>query len=707
MEEDIESTERNTEQLEPCTRSYPDVDKDQPQSQQVDGVDRISSLPETILYHILSFLPPVVIEKTAILSRKWKLLFNKLPIIDIDELDNLLKFSMIYNEEPIGITKCREVFLEALRLKIKNHDMIFLQKLRIRTASKRDDEIDSVITQLLAAALTTKARLDLQLMIYLFSKRDNDSYYVLPALLFSCGSCLVSLFLQGCILENYDSIDLPSLKRLELDHVMFSDQMLSKFISSLPSIDTLELIKCDGMKNLMLSNSNLKFLEVIWCRKLIKFEMDVPSLQTFKFQGIDEFVDFNFTLISDPEVQASNVTSCPSLHTIHLIDVKFERKAFNSMISSIPGIENMTLESCRFTSVPKIESAKLKKLEVIDCYLKNKVLIIAPQLESFSMECNNDDILRPSLSDLQFKSLKALSLEGSVELTDNLLEFMISFLSQLETLHLSTCTGFKHMRIISKSIKFLVVDECLDVEDGEIEAPELLFFKYVGYLPDFSHVSASEQLSVELHLLDEIIPETHLFTSYLERLSHFVSKFDNVRHVIVSKLYQNDFYPRNYIEIMGENITVSEMIYLEKHLKLKISMETDAVLIDIIGAIFDTPFCPRSLLVDMGSSAAKLQFHQEDLNSGCNADDNHHDCLKDDPVEVSWEDFQASYEEMLLLNFLLDRMEKCRSVVIAIKSDCSNQLRSEIMSCIRACPKASQYSEIAFSGFCILQRLKQ
>ncbi|KAL5736487.1 hypothetical protein ACOSP7_030830 [Xanthoceras sorbifolium] len=134
-------------------------------------------------------------------------------------------------------------------------------------------------------------------------------------------------------------------------------------------------------------------------------------------------------------------------------------------------------------------------------------------------------------------------------------------------------------------------------------------------------------------------------------------------------------------------------------------METDIV-IDIIGAIFDTPFCPRSLLVDMGSSAAKLQF-QEDLNSGSNADDHHHDCLKDDHVEVSWEDLQASYEEMLLLYFLLDRMEKCRSVVIAIKGDCSDQLRLEIISYIRACPKASQYSEIAFSGFCILQKLKQ
>ncbi|KAL5803047.1 hypothetical protein ACOSQ3_031494 [Xanthoceras sorbifolium] len=193
--------------------------------------------------------------------------------------------------------------------------------------------------------------------------------------------------------------------------------------------------------------------------------MHVPRLQTFKFQGIDEFVDFDFTLINDPEVKASNVTSCPSLHTLRLIDVKFEIKAFNSMISSIPGIENMTLQTCRFASVPKIESAKLKKLEVIDCYLQNKVLIIALQLESFSMV---------------YATIMIFS--GPVLVTYN------SKVSRL--------SHWKYMRIISRNIQFLVVDECLDVEDGEIEAPDqLLYFKYVRHLLDFSRVTASEQLN--------------------------------------------------------------------------------------------------------------------------------------------------------------------------------------------------------------------
>lgn len=51
---------------------------------QSNGQDRISGLPDEVLWHILSFLPTKYVVRTCILSTRWKNKWASAPYLDFD-----------------------------------------------------------------------------------------------------------------------------------------------------------------------------------------------------------------------------------------------------------------------------------------------------------------------------------------------------------------------------------------------------------------------------------------------------------------------------------------------------------------------------------------------------------------------------------------------------------------------------------------------
>ncbi|KAK9285208.1 hypothetical protein L1049_024396 [Liquidambar formosana] len=464
--------------------------KNRNQEEEMVGVDRISNLPDHVIHHILFFLPTKDIICTSIVSKRWVHLFATFPIIDLNE-EWYLNFD---------VPSCRERFLDSMRLTLLRRSMMHLDTLQICTVLLHDNLLDFLLDRFIALAMRGNVRvLDLEFATkrHTIPEEECNACYVLPRIIFSAGSCLVCLMVEGCIFKVYNAMNFQSLKTLSMVNTHIRDEMLMEMICCCPSIESLTLERCHGLKTIRVFNGKLEHLRIRSCRELEAFEMDVPSLQSFKYKA-------SRYLVGQIEILGFKTTSnssFSSLTTFVLTHVKMTAEIFQHMISSFPQLVIITLKFCEIVKRPKIVFAKLKKFMVEDCNFRDKVDIMAPDLEYLTYVDNlRGCTFIPSNIDVGFRALKTLSLEGHIELSDESLQFVCSYCHLLEHLSLRFCSGLKYIKICNYSLKSLLLEECGNVEDCNIDAPILLFFKYVGPLLEFSYVNVSNVLDTKLHL---------------------------------------------------------------------------------------------------------------------------------------------------------------------------------------------------------------
>lgn len=115
-------------------------------------------------------------------------------------------------------------------------------------------------------------------------------------------------------------------------------------------------------------------------------------------------------------------------------------------------------------------------------------------------------------------------------LTDKALEELLSSCIFLENVNLKSCGMLDHLNLISSTLKNLVVHAC----DGEIQAPQLVFFQLIGKIVEFSTIIVSGDLDVELHL--ESRPYHDIDYVQLIKLKKLLGNFDQARVLtIISK----------------------------------------------------------------------------------------------------------------------------------------------------------------------------
>ncbi len=214
-----------------------------------EGENRIGNLADTIVQHIMSFLPTKDAVKTSILSKRWKYLWLSVPVLDFDD-----ESTDSVEESPFK----RKLFMDFVErvLLLRDSSPIMNFSLTLTCNAPSDS---SRINSWISAAVKHKVQV---LNICLFKIGEP---FVLPHRLFTCE------LLQELKLNMFHCLKLPSfvsfssLKILSLNRIIFLDDHSAQKLFKVCSIlEELYLISCswENVKAVCISSPRIQKLHI-------------------------------------------------------------------------------------------------------------------------------------------------------------------------------------------------------------------------------------------------------------------------------------------------------------------------------------------------------------------------------------------------------------------------------------------------------------
>ncbi|KAL3634926.1 hypothetical protein CASFOL_021980 [Castilleja foliolosa] len=198
------------------------------------------------------------------------------------------------------------------------------------------------------------------------------------------------------------------------------------------------------------------------------------------------------TLKSTDNVMLNNLQTL----RLHFVDISDE--IFEKIISGCPLIENLELLYC--IGLKSIKFHKHRNLKYIDCLVDNQPIIEienAHPLESVHIQNFSRDLFLP-LKKMHFTHLKSLDLYR-VQLPADIFDNFSSCFPCLNDLTLIRCDGLKEFRLLSSSIKRLIVKMRIN---AFIDTPNILYFEYSddAFLPSIKFATTSNDWKSEISL---------------------------------------------------------------------------------------------------------------------------------------------------------------------------------------------------------------
>lgn len=246
-------------------------------------MDRISSLPNDLLLHILSLLPTKDVLTTSVLSKRW---------LNLWKLVSKLKYIERYdNADHVR-------FLRFVERSLVLNTALVLQSLHLKLDQQcSDEEVEFWIRTAVKRGLG-ELRFEYSYMI------DEPSR--LPQSLYTCGT-LVVLKLQNVSLVNVRfPVRFQLLKTLHLDKVIYLDnETPQKLLSCCPILEVLDLDRADydNVKSFSLRVPSLQRFDYYGGGDGSELVMNTPSLKYFKTLGFA----YKCTIEYLPEILVAHV----------------------------------------------------------------------------------------------------------------------------------------------------------------------------------------------------------------------------------------------------------------------------------------------------------------------------------------------------------------------------------------------------------------
>ncbi|KAL4649589.1 hypothetical protein ACB092_01G024700 [Castanea dentata] len=238
--------------------------------------DIISDLPDSLLSHILSFLPTRDSVATSILSSRWRPLWTLVPALHLDQRKLTENRNYSFADIVSGIWTVRDAISNPMPL----------HKLSIYWYQ---DCLPSDVNTWLRA---TNLR-DLQ-ELYLYIFTDVHQPLELPRSIYFSTALVVLKLISSILLDPPPACVLPCLRILVLTRVKFANRdSLSTFLTACPVLLTLSLTMYDvnfehwDEFNVVVLVPTLKTLHLHWhvLSSSIKFQINTPALEYFNFRG--------------------------------------------------------------------------------------------------------------------------------------------------------------------------------------------------------------------------------------------------------------------------------------------------------------------------------------------------------------------------------------------------------------------------------------
>jgi hypothetical protein len=196
-----------------------------------------------------------------------------------------------------------------------------------------------------------------------------------------------------------------------------------------------------------------------------------------------------------------------SLRELYLLEVHFEdEQSIEHVISCCPLIEFITLIFDGVSGMKSLRMHALQKLRRVDIDgIKEVYIDDAPNLKK--LYYGNDSETPLKIDFIQCENLKELllGLNISIIITNKwFLELFLKF-SFLERLELFNCTMSEKINISSVQLKFLVLSNCSNLKEANIDAPNLSSCKFSAFcgskpIITFSRISSQLEVLVEISI---------------------------------------------------------------------------------------------------------------------------------------------------------------------------------------------------------------
>ncbi|GMP53612.1 hypothetical protein CsSME_00019024 [Camellia sinensis var. sinensis] len=351
------------------------------------GIDMMSSLPENVLHHILSFLTTKEAIQTSILSRRWQYLWTSISNIDLNDMSSWSNRKKDKGKKKDCYPMCRSSFLDFVERVLLLHDASDIKRLRLRfTVVVNSSRLNSWIS---AAVRHNVEELDLSLPV--------QTRFVLPCCLFTCDSLVVLKLFMDCPFKPPIFIHFSNLKTLHLSAVTFSDDnSTQQLFSSCPVLQELELLYCGwkNLKTITISIPTLKRLAIeneplrddalscvtkIYATNLISLKCTTNQKVDFHLCNLSSVVEAHIDLLYRFSVQ-QEVASCAinlvtgicNVETLTISNNTLSLMCVENVLDHLPTFDNMSCLELNEEFPGRLNGAlmvlleKSPKLEVLD-----------------------------------------------------------------------------------------------------------------------------------------------------------------------------------------------------------------------------------------------------------------------------------------------------------------------------------------------------